>query len=262
MKFKVLVLIIVSFVIISTGCSSKHKKLLNSNNHDAKYEAAIQAYNKKDYFHASQLFENLLMYYRGRDKAEAVNLYYAKSLLGSSDYYSAGYQFQNFVRWFPYSKDAEEALFQAAYCKYLESPDYSLDQALTHESIKEFQTYVEKYPNSPRVSEANKLMDELRTKLIKKEYETAYNYYKTSNFQSAQESLRKFIHHYPDAKYRQEAMYYLVLSGIKFTENSIEDKKKERYYVLKADYEKFKALYPDSPKTINLKNTLESTFKY
>lgn len=260
MRFKVLILLFLGFGLVFSSCSSKHKKLLSSNDHDAKYKAAVEAYDKKDYYHASQLFENLLMYYRGRDKAESVNLYYAKSLLGSGDHYSAGYQFQNFVKWFPYSKDAEEALFQAAYCKYLESPEYSLDQTLTYESLKDFQVYIEKYPNSPRVTEANKLMDELREKIIRKEYEIAYNYYKTSNFQSAQYSLRNFIHHYPDAKYRQDAMYYLVMSGIKFAQNSIEDKKQQRFNEVKADYDKFIALYPNSSKAGELTKIINTEF--
>ena len=117
---KAFLVIYILIAVLGVSCSSKHKKLLESNDHDAKFEAAMKAYERKDYFHATQLFENLLLYSRGREKAELVNLYYGKSLLGGGDYYSAAYQFESFVKWFPYSKYAEEALFQAAYCKYLE----------------------------------------------------------------------------------------------------------------------------------------------
>src|SRR5574344_2528013 len=136
MNYKKFSFVAILVCIVFCSCASKHQKLLKSNDHDAKYAAAIKAYNEKDYFHATQLFENLLLYYRGRENAESVTLSYAKSLMGSKDYYSAAYQFENFARWFPFSKDAEEAMFQAAYCKYLESPDYELDQTLTKESLK------------------------------------------------------------------------------------------------------------------------------
>jgi outer membrane protein assembly factor BamD len=262
MNYKNVSLIAILICLILSSCAgSRHKKLLKSNDNDAKYEAAVKAYEQKDYFHATQLFENLLLFYRGRDKAENVNLYYAKSLLGSGDYYTAGYQFENFVRWFPYSKDAEEALYQASYCKYLESPNYNLDQTLTKESLKGFQEYIEKYPRSTRIQDANKIMDELRKKLIRKDYETAYNYYKTGNFQSAQFSLRTFLNEYPDATYREDAMYYIVISGYKYAENSIEDKKGERYEVAKSDYEKFEALYPNSPKLNELKSLNQACLK-
>jgi outer membrane protein assembly factor BamD len=254
-----IVLVLISLLLVS--CASKHKKLLKSNDHDAKYVAAVKAYDQQDYFHATQLFENLLLYYRGRDKAESVNLYYAKSLLGSKDFYSAGYQFENFVKWFPFSKDAEEALFQAAYCKYLESPKYSLDQHLTKESFAQFQAFINKYPNSPKVTEANKYMDILREKLIQKDYETAYNYYKTGNYQSAQFALKAFLNEYPDAKYREEAMYYIILAGHKFASNSIEDKKKERYQSVMLDYQKFASLYPSSKKLSELQKINDDCLK-
>lgn len=255
-------LIAILICLILASCAShKHNKLLKSNDNDAKYEAAVKAYEQKDYFHATQLFENLLMFYRGRDKAESVNLYYAKSLLGSGDYYTAGYQFENFVKWFPYSKDAEEALYQAAYCKYLESPKYSLDQTLTKESLKDIQSYIEKYPHSTRLQDANKIMDELRGKLIKKDYEIAFNYYKTGNYQSAQFALRNFLNDYPDATYREEAMYYVVLAGFKYAENSINDKKQERFEVAMNDYQKFEAIYPESKKLNELKKLNENYLK-
>ncbi|MEE0894332.1 MAG: outer membrane protein assembly factor BamD [Bacteroidales bacterium] len=230
--------------VLGVSCSSKHKKLLESNDQDAKFEAAMKAYERKDYFHATQLFENLLLYSRGREKAELVNLYYGKSLLGGGDYYSAAYQFESFVKWFPYSKYAEEALFQAAYCKYLESPEYSLDQTLTKQAIDNFQSYIDKYPKSDKVEQANKFMDELREKLIKKDYTNAYNYYKTEAYQAAQTSLKNFLNNYPDAtQYREDAMYYIVLAGYEFAEKSIESKQKERYEIVLMDYERYQVVF-------------------
>ena len=59
MNNKILTIIIIVCCLLSS-CASKHKKLLSSNDNDAKYEAAVKAYNEGDYFHADQLFENLL----------------------------------------------------------------------------------------------------------------------------------------------------------------------------------------------------------
>ncbi len=241
---KLLYLLCISVLFLSCASTSKHNKLLKSNDQEAKYEAAMKAYEKGDYMHANQLFENLLLYSRGRDMAERVNLYYAKSLLGSKDYYSAGYQFESFVKWFPYSQYAEEALFQAAFCKYLESPESSLDQTLTKQSIDAFQQYIEKYPKSERVAEANKLMDELRDKLIEKDYQNAYAYYKTMQYHAAVVSFKNFLNDYPDlTDKRENAMYYIVLAGYEFARNSVEDKLKERYEALILDYERYSVVF-------------------
>jgi outer membrane protein assembly factor BamD len=232
-------------VVLLASCATRnHNRLLKSDDQEAKYEAAMKAYERGDYMHANQLFENLLLYSRGRDMAEKVNLYYAKSLLGGEDYYSAGYQFESFVKWFPYSKYAEEALFQAAFCKYLEAPDYTLDQTLTKQSIDAFQEYVEKYPNSERVAEANKLMDELREKLIEKDFYNAYNYYKTMQYQAAQVSFKNFLNDYPDlSEKRESAMYYIVLAGYEYACNSVESKLKERYESVIMDYERYSVVF-------------------
>ncbi len=241
---KLLYLLCISVLFLSCAATNKHNKLLKSNDVDAKYEAAIKAYEKGDYMHANQLFENLLLYSRGREMSEKVNLYYAESLLGGGDYYSAGYQFESFVKWFPYSQYAEEALFQAAFCKYLESPESSLDQTLTKQSIDAFQEYIEKYPKSERVAEANKLMDELRGKLMEKDYQNAYNYYKTMQYQAAVVSFKNFLNDYPDlTDKRENAMYYIVLSGYEFARNSVEDKLKERYETVILDYERYSVVF-------------------
>lgn len=250
-----------ALVFLLCSCASKHKKLLRSNDNEAKYEAAVKAYNQKDYYSANQLFENLIFYFRGKDKAEDVNLYYGKSLMGGKDYYSAGYQFENFVRWFPYSEHVEEALFLSAYCKYMESPDFYLDQTITKESMSAFQDYLNKYPESPRVNEANKYFDELRLKVIKKDYITAYNYYKVGQYQAAHVALTNFIAKYSDqTQYRQDAMYYIVLAGYHYAKESIESKQKQRWNAMILDYERYAALFEnftDKTKVEDLKAKYE-----
>ncbi|MBP3253945.1 MAG: outer membrane protein assembly factor BamD [Bacteroidales bacterium] len=261
-KFKAVSLLLLTFsVCMLCSCASSHKKLLKSDDNEAKYEAAVKAYNQGDYYKANQLFDNLLLYFRGRDKAEDVSLYYAKSLMGGKDYFSAGYQFENFVRWFPYSPKAEEALYYCAYCKFKESPEYYLDQTLTVESIKAFEDYIDKYPESPRVQQANECLDELRMKLIKKDYTNAYNYYKVGQYQAAHVALKEFISRYADqTQYRQDAMYYIVLADYHYAYGSVPEKQKERWTTMILDYEKYQALFEnftDKAKTDDLKKKYE-----
>ncbi|MDR1005820.1 MAG: outer membrane protein assembly factor BamD [Bacteroidales bacterium] len=237
-----------AIVVLLASCGNSYNKLLKSSDHDKKYEAAVAAFEKKDYFHATQLFENLLVFYRGRQKSEAVLFYYARSLFGMKDYFTAGYQFSNFYKRFPHSDNAEEALYMAAYCKYQESPDWSLDQTMTKEAMKDFQAFIDKFPSSSRIAEANKLMDELRNKLIKKDYETAYLYYKTRNYQSAQVAFRLFLNEYPDSQYREQAMYYIIIAGYELATNSVESKQKGRYEAMISDYQKYATLFGDKEK--------------
>ena len=221
-------------------------KLLKSNDFDAKYAAAMQYYENNSYSKAIQLFENLTLYYRGKEHAEEITWYYAQALSKEKDYYTAGYQFRRFARQFPYSDRVEEALFLSAYCRYMDSPAYSLDQSLTKEAISEFESFAENFPKSAHIPEVNAYLDELRAKLVKKDYEMAYGYYFIEEYHAAYVSFKNFINLYPDAEQREEATFYMLRSGYMYAINSREDKKRERLQQVINDFERFSSSFADS----------------
>lgn len=227
------------------GCDG-FEKIVKSTDFDAKYEAAVNYYNNSNYTKAIQLFENLLMHYHGKENAENIAWYYSMSLLAEKDYFSAGYQFNNFFKRFPYSERAEEALYKAADCKYHESPDYYLDQKLTKEAIDAYESFVDRYPSSVHIPEINSHLDELRSKLMQKDYENAYGYYLTENYNAAYVSLQSFLNNYPDSPMKEDAMYYQLMSGFEYAINSKEVKMKERLQQVINDFEKFSATFSES----------------
>ena len=233
--------VILLAVSLLCGCNN-YDKLLKGTDFDAKYKAAVQFYEKGDYDRATQFFENLTMHYRGRENAENVAWYYAQSLFKTKDYANAGYQFKSFVKQFPYSTHAEEALFRSAYCKYLESPAYSLDQKLTKEAITDFELYLEKYPSSNHTPEINGYLDDMRGKLMKKDYEIAYGYYKIQAYHAAYVAFGNFINAYPESESKEDAMYYMIKAGYELAINSQESKVEERTKQVVSDFERIGAL--------------------
>ena len=227
------------------GCS-KFDKLLSSNDYNAKYEAAMRYYNDNSFTKAIQLFENLTLHYRGKENAEDIAWYYAQALYQEKDYYTAGYQFKRFARQFPYSERVEEAAFLSAYCKYMESPSYTLDQSLTREAITEMETFAERFPRSNHIPEVNKYLDEMREKLIKKDYEIAYGYYFIEEYHAAYESFKQFLNLYPEAPQREEAMYYQLEAGYRYAAGSREDKQRERMQQVVNDFDSFSSSFADS----------------
>ena len=83
--------------LLTVGCSGV-EKLLRSNDYEKKYEAALEYYNNNSYSKAIQLFENLSIYYRGKELSENILWYYAQSLFKEKDYYTASYQFRRFAK--------------------------------------------------------------------------------------------------------------------------------------------------------------------
>ncbi len=231
--------------LLLSGCGNVDK-LLKSNDFDAKYDAAMRYYNENSFSKAIQLFENLTLYYRGREHAEDIAWYYAQALYKEKDYYTAGYQFRRFARQFPYSERVEEAAFLAAYCRYIDSPSYSLDQSLTKEAIKDFESFSENFPRSIHIPEVNTYLDELRAKLVKKDYEIAYGYYFIEEYHAAYESFKQFLNLYPDATEREEAMFYMLRSGYLYAIGSREDKKRERLQQVVNDFDSFSSSFTAS----------------
>lgn len=68
------------------------------------------------------------------------------------------------------------------YCYYLDSPDARLDQSSTIKAVAAFQEFVDVYPDSELVKDANKLLDELNNKLAYKAYLSAKLYYNLGNY--------------------------------------------------------------------------------
>ena len=233
-----LIAAIVVLCFVSTSCNS-YDKLLKGNDYEAKYAAAMRYYNNNSFTRAIQLFENLTLYYRGKENAENIAWYYGQALYKEKDYYTAGYQFKRFVRQFPYSDRVEEAAYLSAYCKYFESPSHTLDQTLTKEAISEFENFAERWPRSVYMPEVNRYLDELRVKLMRKDYEIAYGYYYIEEYHAAYESLKNFINLYPEAPMMADAMYYTLRSGYLYAINSREEKKRERLQAVVSDFERY-----------------------
>ncbi|MDD4847458.1 MAG: outer membrane protein assembly factor BamD [Bacteroidales bacterium] len=232
-------------ILLITGCSN-HSKLVKSTDNDLKYEAAIAYYNKKDYYRALQLFEQLNAVYRGTARGERITYYQAFCYYEQDDYLLAGYYFELFAKSFPMNKDAEECSFMSALCTSKQSPKYSLDQTKTKEAIEGFQYFMNRFPNSNRKDECNRIVDELVKKLAKKDFEIAKLYYHTMEYEAAVVCFENLMNEYPNTEFAEESNFSIVRSYYHFAINSIHSKKKERYQKCLDAYYDFVANYPDS----------------
>lgn len=229
-----------------TGCKSKFEQLRASNDIAKKYQAAVKLYEKKDYSKALILFDDLVQRYRGRAEAEDLYYYYAYTNYKLRDYTTARYNFKIFADTYPNSEKAEECRFMAAYCYYLDSPIYSLDQANTIKAIEALQLFINLYPNSDRGQEAGKLIQDLRDKLETKSFENAKLYLTISDYKSAVIAFKNSMRDYPDTKYAEEMEFLMIKAQYLYAKNSFEEKQEERYLEAIQLSNEFAENYPDS----------------
>jgi outer membrane protein assembly factor BamD len=236
-----------------TGCS-KYQKVLKTADPNKKLEMAQYYYNKKDYYRASTLFEQLQDNFNGTAMAEKVMYYSAYCNFGLRAYALAGYQFKTYFENFPTGQWPEECLYMNAYCQFLESQNYYLDQTDTYKATEAIKLFVSVYPESKYVSECNVLLDKLRAKLSMKAYKSAKLYYNIGEYKSSIVALQNVIKDFPEVPQKEELDFLTLKSYYLLADNSIETKKLARYQETIDFCGYFKGEYPTSKYLSEAKN--------
>lgn len=224
------------FLVVLFSSCSEYQKALKSEEIDGKYEVAAKMYDKGKFEKAIRLFEQIAPSYKGKPQAEKLFYMYAQSYYKTKQYYLAGYQFENFASSYPKSEKQEETSFLGAKCYSKLSPAYSLDQADTDKALEKLQDFIDTYPNSTYLAEANTIVKELRYKIEKKAFENAKQYNTISDFKAAQIAFDNFISDFPGTIFKEEALYYKLDSAFKLAQNSVPQKMEERLNNAKAAY--------------------------
>ncbi len=235
---------LLSLFLIVQSCGQYHR-LLRSDDYEKKYEMAIEYFYQGDYGRTIALLEDVIPVYRGTAEAETINYYYALAHYEQGSYTLASHYLKTFVDAYPRSEHAEEFLFLSAYCKYLESPRYSLDQTNTREAIRALQNFINRHPESEKVADANDLIDELRRKLERKRYNKANLYMKISDYLAAAITFESLVKDYPDTRYREEAFFMAVKAYYEYASRSIPQRQEERYEKVLQAHRELARRYPE-----------------
>ncbi|MGM8363102.1 outer membrane protein assembly factor BamD [Flavobacterium sp. ARAG 55.4] len=239
---------IVSLLLLIALFSScnEYQKALKSENVAVKFAMADTLYAQGKYSKAIRLFEQIAPEYRGKPQAEKLFYMYAQSYYKTKQYYLAAYQFESFASGYPKSAKIQEASFLGAKSYAILSPVYSLDQADTYKAIEKLQSFIDRFPNSEYLAEANGLTKLLSEKIEKKIYENAKSYNTISDYKSALVAFDNFIAEYPGTKFKEDALFYKFDSAYKLGINSVPAKMEERLNVAKVSYQNLVKFDPDT----------------
>lgn len=241
---------ILLITLVFSSCS-EFQKVLKNEDIAKKFSLGTELFDAGKYSKANRLFAQIVPSYRGKPQAEKLMYMYSMSYYYEGDYHLSGYQLERFESSYPKSEKAEEALFLSAKSYNMLSPIYSKEQKETIEAIEKLQLFINKFPNSQYLAEANAMVKELDFKLEKKAYEIAkqYNttaYFESSDYEAAIKAFDNFLLDYPGTSFREQAMFYRFESAQKLAVNSIEYKKEERLNIALGYYKTFKKYYPES----------------
>lgn len=246
MLFKIMRKLLYLLVLIVLSSCSEYQKALKSTDIGEKFKMGTELYEAGKYEKANRLFVDIVPNYRGKPQAEKLMYMYCMTFYNTKDYYTANYQMERFVTSYPKSEKKEEVAFLAAKSYYHLSPIYSKEQKETIEGIDKMQAFINKYPESQYIEEANAIVKELDFKLEMKAYSIAKQYNTISDFQASIKAFDNFLLDYPGSTLREDAYYYRFDSAYKLAINSVEWKKEERLNKAISYFETFKRYFGES----------------
>lgn len=248
-KMKHLAYLIIT-ILVFTSCS-EYQKVLNKGTVAEQYKMAVKMYEAKKYSKALRLFDKITNSYKGKPQMERIQFMIAQSNFNTKNYTLSGYYFDRFTKNYPRSSKKEEAAFLSAYSYYKAAPRFSLDPTDTNKALNSFQNFINTFPNSKRVDEANKYYKELRYTLEKKYFEIAKTYYTTAatdtrNYKAAIVAFDNMLADFLGTSFKEEALYYRLKAAHDFAIKSTQRRKAVRIKDAIKAYEKLKRNFPES----------------
>lgn len=230
---------------ILTSCS-EFQKALKSDDISEKFKVATQLFENEKWSKAYRIFNQILPNYRGKPQAEKLTYMHAMCSYKMGDYYISSYHFDKFTNAYPKSEKAEEAAFLGAKGYYYNSPIYTKEQKETVTAIEKLQLFINAYPNSNYLSEANVLIKELDYKLEKKAFEIAKQYDLIRDYKASIKSFNNFLLEFPGSSLKEDALYYRFDAEYNLATRSVDYLKKERIETAISYFNSLKRAFPDS----------------
>jgi len=201
------------------------------------FKYVMELFNDEDYEVAIVEFQNILLQYPGSSVNDDAQYYLGMTYFNREQFLLAAYEFSKLIRNTPASPFVPDAQFMLGESYYQLAPGYPLDQAYTKKAIEEFQAFIDFFPASPKVEQAEMKIKEMNERLAEKEYQSGLIYEKMEYEYAALKYYTYVTESFHDTKYAPVALYNKI---------KIEVKKGMNNEAL-ADIALFLSRYPDHP---------------
>lgn len=244
-------------VALMSGCAHEFTKVYKSNNNDYKYEYAKECFARGKYMRAIPLMEELVTIKKGSDDGEECLYMLAMAEFSTQNYETASEYFKKYYSTYPKGAYAEMANFYVGESLYYGTPEPRLDQSTTLQAITAFQEYLDLFPYARLKDRAQSRLVELQDKLVKKELLSAQLYYNLgtyfgnclsggSNYEACIITAQNALKDYPYSSHREDFAALVMKSKFELAEQSVEEKRAERYRDAEDECYGFINEYPDS----------------
>jgi outer membrane protein assembly factor BamD len=208
--------VLIAIVALSGGCGSKNKKGAVTAGVDADkylFDQGQAALKKKSWLKGREYFRMIVENYpQSRFRPEA-KLGLGDTYLGENSVESlilGANEYREFLTFFPTHEKAYYAQYQLARTHYEQMLAPQRDQTQTLSAILEFETFLERFPDSPLVAEGRKGLQECRDRLSSADYQVGFFYYRARWYPGALSRFRAVLKENPTYTNRDALYYYLA----------------------------------------------------
>jgi len=211
-------LILLSFIVLlSFSCGGK--RIQGNESAEVLYKEAIDELNKKggfpwiltgsDYDRIFKLLKEIQLRYTYSPYATLAELRTADAYFKKEEYEQASIEYEEFLKRHPGHPETPYATFRLALSYYKQRKSYDRDPTPVREALKWFNFFIDKYPDSPLVGEAEKKINWCRMILAEREMYIGKFYEKRKNYKAAAERYRVVVTQYSNTKKLEEALFLM-----------------------------------------------------
>lgn len=245
MIIKLIRTVTILFLVLLTLTSCRSEELIRAGDSlEVAYEKAMNQFEMENYDEAARAFETVVSIGRGTDIGQNAQFYIAESYFAQRRYLLASSEYSRYVQFHPNSERRQSAEFNEALSYYHLSPRYRLDQGYTNTAIERFRLFNARYPDSEFREEAAGYIEELRSKLARRDYNAAEFYMRISNYNSAAIYFGLVIDNYPETSWAELALVRQIEANVIYAENSVEQRQEERFRSALESYNRYLQLFP------------------
>lgn len=216
-------------ILLLIGCGAK--RIERNDSAEAMYQRAMDELQKKrgfpwifsgtDYDTVLKLLKEIQLKYTFSPYATLAEVRTADAYFKKGDFEQASIEYEDFIKRHPVHEQTPYAAFRLGLSHYKQMRSYDRDPTNTREAIKWFNSFLEQYPESPLKSEAEKMIQECRERLAKREIYIGKFYASRKNHKAAAERYKVVVDQYANTKEHEEALFLLGISYSKMGQNEL-----------------------------------------
>ena len=228
---KYYLLLIISISAILFNCAGR--KIDLEEELSINFNKALKFFNNGKYVRAKDEFQYIIMTDPGSKIANESQYYKAEALFFMKEYEDSWDAFDQYIRFTNDIEKVEKSRFRICECAIASTNIYQRDQKQTIRAVEQLQMFLEDFPNSYLIQDAENAIIELRNKLAKKDFEVGRLYLKLEEYESALIYFRSVLNNYYDTNFADDARI-----GVMFT-HILNDNRKGAKNYYKAEKNRF-----------------------